>query len=296
MKTTISVFFFLIFCSNIIFGQENAIFNAMKEKQIIDTSSTLEISIADALNNNIVAFTPIKKKSSSELFLNNLSIGVSYGISEFRGDIKQDGFINTSNLNTAYNLRVGKEINNIFTCYAGFMSGALNGSKEKESYLDLDPAYPYDPYGNSDTLFAGEKFTADFIEFDLITSINLESVIKHYYSKYSDNNRFDIFYNIGFGILSFKSIKRNNESGTYIYGYGYQDVEGEPERAKGIFTRPTARVICYGYSASYLISPRIKCTLLFLGRLTDTDFLDSSLMSQQNDKFRNISLGLDYTF
>ena len=131
---------------------------------------------------------------------------------------------------------------------------------------------------------------------DFITSINLENVIKYYYSKYSDNNRFDIFYNIGFGILSFKSIKRNNESGTYIYGYGYQDVEGEPESAKGFFTRPTARVICYGYSASYLISPRIKCTLLFLGRLTDTDFLDSSLMSQQNDKFRNISLGLDYTF
>jgi len=219
-----------------------------------------------------------------------LSLGISYGISEFKGDIKQDGFINSNNTNISYNFRVTKKINPLISISSEILFGDLSGRKNTEN----QSATAYDPYGFYEGL--GEKFTSDFLEVDLITSINLESVIKHYYSKYSNNNRFDIFYNIGFGILSFKSIKRNNESGTYIYGYGYQDAEGEFGSAKDFFDRPKARVICYGYSASYLISARIKCTLLFLSRLTDTDFLDSSLMNQQNDKFRNISLGLDYIF
>jgi len=296
MKTTISLFFLLISCSNTILGQENSIYDAIKEKQIIDTSSTLDISTSDALNNNLVTFTPIKKKSISELFLNNLSLGVSYGISEFKGDIKQDGFINSKNTNTLYNFRLTKKINPIFSISSEILFGDLSGSKKTESYLisETQSTEAHDPYDFYEGL--GEKFTADFFEFDLITSINLESVIKHYYSKYSDNNRFDICYNIGLGITSFKSIKRNNESNTYIYGYGYQDIPGEFEKAKGFFERPKARVISYGYSVSYLINSRIKCKLLFLGKLTDTDFLDASLMNQQNDKFRHISLGLDYTF
>ena len=102
--------------------------------------------------------------------------------------------------------------------------------------------------------------------------------------------------NIPFEILSFKSMKRNNESQTYIYGYGYKDAEGDFETPKGLFERPTTRVICYGYTVSYLLSTSIKCSFAFLGRLADTDFLDSALMSQQNDKFRNISLGLEYIF
>ena len=296
MKTKISLFLLLISCSNTILGQENSIYDAIKEKQIIDTSSTLDISTSDALNNNLVTFTPIKKESISELFLNNLSLGVSYGISEFKGDIKQDGFSNPDNMNTAYNFRLTKKINNLISISSEFLFGVLNGSKKNESYLisETQSTEAYDPYDFYEGL--GEKFTADFFEFDLITSINLESVIKHYYSKYSDNNRFDICYNIGLGIISFKSIKRNNESDTYIYGYGYQDIPAEFEKTKGFFERPKARVISYGYSVGYLINSRIKCKLLFLGKLADTDFLDSSLMNQQNDKFRHISLGLDYTF
>ena len=222
---------------------------------------------------------------------NNLSLGISYGISEFKGDIKEGG-----NTNKLYNFQLSKQINKVFSISSEILFGDLSGSKKSESYLisETQSTEAYDPYDFYEE--AGEKFTADFFEFDLITSINLESVLKHYYSKYSDNNRFDFYYNIGLGIISFKSIKRNNESNTYIYGYGYKDLEGEYESAKGFFDRPKARVISYGYSVSYLINSRIKWKLLFLEKIADTDFLDSSLMNQQNDKFRNISLGLEYTF
>jgi len=295
MKKTTSLFFFLILCSNIIFGQEHSISDAIQKHQIIDTSYTPDLSISDALNNSLGLFSSIKKKSISlgiaESFFNNLSLGISYGISEFKGDIKEGG-----NTNKLYNFQLSKQINKVFSISSEILFGDLSGSKKSESYLisETQSTEAYDPYDFYEE--AGEKFTADFFEFDLITSINLESVLKHYYSKYSDNNRFDFYYNIGLGIISFKSIKRNNESNTYIYGYGYKDLEGEYESAKGFFDRPKARVISYGYSVSYLINSRIKWKLLFLEKIADTDFLDSSLMNQQNDKFRNISLGLEYTF
>ena len=293
MKKTTILFFFLIFCSNIILAQENSIHDTIKEKQIINTD---HLSISDALNNNLRIFTQIKKEFTSELLFNNLSLGVSYGISEFKGDIKEDGFINSNNTNSLYNFRLSKKINKFFSISSEILFGDLSGSKKNESYLISETQSPetYDPYDSYEEL--GEKFIADFFEFDLITSINLESVLEYYYPKYSDNNRFDICYNIGLGITSFKSIKRNNESNTYIYGYGYKDVPGEFESPKGFFDRPKARVISYGYSVSYLINTKVKCKFLFLGKLADTDFLDSSLMNQQNDKFRNISLGIDYIF
>ena len=291
------IFFVFLPCFvSVSFSQENSISDAIKKNKITFPVTNSESSIDTILNNNLAKIESKDQKSISDLFLNDLSIGVSYGISEFRGDIKQDGFINSDNTANLYNFWISKEINKFFSISSEILFGDLSGSKKSESYLisETQSTEAHDPYDFYEEL--GEKFTADFFEFDLITSINLESVLGYYYCEYSDNNRFDICYNIGFGILSFKSIKRNTESDTYIYGYGYHDVPGEFEKAKGFFDRPKARVISYGYSVSYLINSKVKCKLLFLGKLADTDFLDSSFMNQQNDKFRNISLGIDYIF
>ena len=283
-KKNILLVVVLVCCFGLLYAQDNAI---KQDKLRINSNAVkVENSISDSLNNNLA------------MFFDNFSVGLNYGISEFNGDIKEKGFINTSNLNTVYNLRAGKEINNIFTCYVGFMGGALNGSREKESYLDSEG--PYDPYGNSDSLWGGEKFASDFIELDLITSINIKNVFKYYRKSDADNpgflNRIDFFYNIGLGIMSFNSIKKNIASDTYIYAYGYNDIDGTFEDEKKLIERPLTRVLLYGYNISYLINKNIKCTLFFTSRLADSDFLDSSMMSQQNDKYRHIALGLDYIF
>ena len=268
----------LLCCFDLLYAQDKSSLNSNAVK--------VENSISDSLNNNLA------------MFFDNFSIGLNYGISEFNGDIKEKGFLNRSNLNHVFNLRVGKEINNIFTLYSGFMCGALSGSRKKESYLDSED--PYDPYGNSDSLWVGEKFTTDFIELDLITSINIKNALQYYYKSDADKlgflNRIEFFYNIGLGIMSFNSIKRNTESNTYIYAYGYHDLDGSFEDENKLMERPLSRVLIYGYNISYLINKNIKCTLFFTGRLADSDFLDSSMMSQQNDKYRHISLGLDYIF
>jgi len=271
-------------CFGLLYAQENTI---KQDKSRINSNVVkVEDSTTDSLNNNLA------------MFFDNFSVGLNYGISEFNGDIREKGFMNSSNLSTAYNLRVGKEINNIFTCYAGFMCGALNGSREKESY---DSEEPYDPYGKSDSLWVGEKFTADFIELDLITSINIKNVLQYYYKSDPDNpgflNRIDFFYNLGLGVMSFNSIKKSIESDTYIYGYGYHDNrDGDFKAKKTLMERPLTRVLIYGYNISYSINKNIKCSLFVTSRLADSDFLDSSMMSQQNDKYRHIALGLDYIF
>jgi len=291
------ILFVLLSCFlSVSFSQENAISNAIKKNKITFSDTKSESAVADLLNNNLDTIESKNQKHILELFLNNLSIGVSYGISEFQGDIKEDGFINTNNTNNLYNFRISKQINKVFSISSEILFGDLNGSKKSESYLISEDksVVVYDPYDLYEDL--GEEFSADFLEFDLITSINLESLIKYYYPEYSDKNQFDFYYNIGFGITSFKSIKRNSESGTYIYGYGYKDLEGEYESPKDFSDQPKAGVVCYGYSASYLANPTMKWKVIFLTRLVDTDFLDASLMSDNYDKFRNISLGLDYTF
>ena len=211
--------------------------------------------------------------------------------------------MNSANMGKLYNLSISKNINNFFSVSSEMLFGNLKGSKRNEAYLiSDDPPDPlYDPYDLNEGL--GEKFTADYLEIDLITSINLERVYEYYYSRYRryryyDNNNFDIYFNIGFGMASFESIKRNIDSDSYIYAYGYDDQETTQnitERKESLFERPRAGVFCYGYSVTFSTDPKVSWRLSLLERLVDTDFLDASFMNKNYDKFRSISLGLDYT-
>ena len=77
--------------------------------------------------------------------------------------------------------------------------GNLNGSHSNEDALisDAPSNIVYDPYDLNEGL--GEKFTANYLEVDLITSINLERVYEYYSPRYRyyNNNDFDIYCNIG---------------------------------------------------------------------------------------------------
>lgn len=292
------VFTILFSCYvGIVFSQEDAIYNAIKKKKHIEKDVAGENVLSDALNNNPVMIDSKEKNSLLNMFLADFSIAVSYGITEFKGDIKAEGFLNRDNLNTAYDIRLSRRINNIFSVTSGALFGSLNGSRQKETYVlsqtqSTDPYDPYSFYENN-----GEKFLSSFFELDLTVNVNIESLLQYYYVSYSDNNRISIFYNIGFGVLSFNSMKRNIDTETYIYGYGYHDIMPFGfEDKKSFLKQPLSRMWIYGYQINYSITNNLECKLLFEGRLSDTDFLDSSLMNQQNDKFRYISLGLDYIF
>ena len=233
-------------------------------------------------------------------FLNNLRVGVSYGISEFKGDVKEDSFMSSANIGKMYNFSISNNINKFFCISSEILFGNLNGSKSNESHLITDDTYDllYDPYDLNEGI--GEKFTADYLEIDLIASINLERVFEYHSPRYRYYNKkdFDFYFNIGFGMASFGSIKRNIDSDNYIYAYGYNDQETTQditERKESLSERPRAGVICYGFAVTYSTEPKVRWRLNLLERIVDTDFLDSSFMNDNYDKFRNISLGLDYT-
>lgn len=235
----------------------------------------------------------LDKESIVDFIKNDMSWRLSYGITEFQGDLKQEGFLNSNNTSTSYNLSISKKINEVFSISSEVLLGELKGFRDAQDYIVSEKVVGvYDPYKLYEGL--GEAFVADFFEIDLIATINLESIINRYYTNYLDQDRVNIFYNIGIGLLSFKSIKHNKQSETDIYGYGYEYIGGSFEDTQDIYNRPKSRVISYGYTISYLINPDIKLICSFMSRIADTDFLDASLMNQENDKFRNITIGIDY--
>ena len=67
--------------------------------------------------------------------------------------------------------------------------------------------------------------------------------------------------------MSFESMKRNIESESYIYAYGYDDqntIQDVSTRKEGLFDRPRARLLHYGYSLSYAVNSDIKVKLFLL--------------------------------
>jgi len=233
-------------------------------------------------------------------FLGNLMIGASYGFSEFKGDVKEDGFMNPANIGKLYNFSISKNINKLFSVSSEILFGNLKGSHSNEDALisDASSNLVFDPYDRYEGL--GEKFSTDYLEIDLITSINLERVYEYYSPKYRyyNNNNFDIYFNIGFGIASFESIKRNIGSDNYIYAYGYDDqetIQNITERKESLSERPRAGLVCYGLTFTFSKEPKVRWKLTFLERIVDTDLLDASFINDNYDKFRNISLGLDFS-
>ena len=286
------VFFFFGF---FVYSQENAISKAVKNQQVLDTINENTVS------ENINANTALKLKGNEDSnqkrsILSNWGLGFGFGINEFRGDIKQEGFLKEVNLNYTFNIYLKRKVNDLFSISSEVFFGKLNGEKYNDSYLisNTQATEVYDPYELYEE--SGELFMAEFFEIDIIAIINLESALKHYYKSYLDNNHFDVCYNIGFGFSSFNSIKRNIYSGNYIYGYGFNDLVQDYETPKGFFERPKTRILSYGYTITYNATENINISFALLGKLTDTDLLDSSIMYQQNDKVRDILLRLEYVF
>jgi hypothetical protein len=235
-----------------------------------------------------------ENKSLEGRVMSGWKINVYYGINEFRGDIRTKKLLQSSNMGSIYNFRIGKSINEMFIIYSTLGIGNLKGMLEKDDYLisQTQSTLVYDPYSNYEG--KGEQFEAVLYEGELTVSFNLEKLIKKIHPNYMEKKRLDLSYNLGLGVLSFSSMKRNIESNNYIYAFGHNDTESKFEEELPFFKKPKARYLSFGYSLSYLVTERINISFLWIGKLADTDFLDASMMNQQNDRYRSILLGLEY--
>ena len=258
--------------------------------QYLNSTLTAEPAILDAeikfINNIIKGLLPFSK---------GWAIGLNYGLTQFRGDIKESGFLESSSFSNSYSLEIEKQINPLLRISTEVVIGNLGGLRYNNSYnisktlMQID-----DPYENYEEI--GERFENNFVEYDLKFCVDVESLIKKHYPRYKDKKKISIFYNFGIGINLFKSVKQNLDTDTYIYAYGYDDVNGNFLEMNN--RRVRNRVLQYGASIRYSVMKNmdIKCSSIM--RLSNSDYLDSSSMNSQpqNDRFRIISFGITYDF
>ena len=258
--------------------------------QYLNSTLTAEPAILDTeikfINNIIKGLLPFSK---------GWAIGLNYGLTQFRGDIKESGFLESSSFSNSYSLEIEKQINPLLRISTEVVIGNLGGLRYNNSYtisktlMQID-----DPYENYEKI--GERFENNFVEYDLKFCVDVESLIKKHYPRYKDKKKISIFYNFGIGINLFKSVKQNLDTDTYIYAYGYDDVNGNFLEMNN--RRVRNRVLQYGASIRYSVMKNmdIKCSSIM--RLSNSDYLDSSSMNSQpqNDRFRIISFGITYDF
>ena len=280
----------LLFIS--VFSQDNAIFNAIQDD--------IEIELTQD--------SVIVSKQEKNFFVSDWIISFKYGVVKFHGDLTQyhlfptyQSSVNFHELRSAYSYNILKEINSFFSFEFTFLKGQLAGirrdkrSEDAVYFNNLDD--PYSLYEGQ-----GEKFESNFIEADIISRINLNTVLS-YFSDYNIPDRLKIESSIGLGYNVFNTLRTNLFSNNFIYSYGYQEWDGQTGgQTKGSLSfvggdnKVSETVLVYGLSASYLINKDFDIDLTYEFRQGITDKWDASIMQSEkrNDAFSFISFGIRY--
>jgi len=265
-------------------------------------------AISDEINkiadtNQVAVHTLEKGFTRNDSLLRGWSISCNFGITQFRGDI-QEGDNKLSSNSTIFNLNLHKKIDQGTSLMVSLSKGSLNGKRYDNSYKSsqtIEEIYnPYDGYAGF-----GEQFESDFIIGSFICKLDVEQLIMKHNAKYVENKSFSLFYNMGIGIIMFRSLKTNIGSNSYIYGYGYEDPEEATLMGDYYFWETPDQsdqakegIIIYGPTITYHLNDRAKIDFSSLiTSLTQSDFLDASEMSSQpqKDRFRTVSIGLRYS-
>ena len=268
-------------------AQENAIANALnRESEIIDFKDYSILS-----NDNINSLWK------------GWIIGVNYGVVKFNGDLTEyDHYpayqesVDFHEIRTGFSVSLVKIMNSIYCIETSFIKGKMAGLRR--DYNTEDNIYfsnlfdPYDLYEGQ-----GEKFESDFYEIDLISKININTILS-YVSNYRILNNLKFEGNIGLGYNIFNTIRTNLFSDEYIYSYGYEEYDGQAggEIKESLTNQASESVFLYGASVSYLINSNFDIDLTYNIRKGFNDKWDASLIQSEkgNDAFSFLSLGIRY--
>jgi hypothetical protein len=226
--------------------------------------------------------------------LDDWRVGIDFGITQFKGDIKQSSMLSKSEINTIGLFSLEKRINSIINVYGQLGKGKLNGSRRHDTYVisetTNDLNNPWDKYEEN-----GVKFSSDIYEIAVVSKIDLEELYIYFRPFFHKRKNIHFYYNLGYGEILYTSMKRNMESGTYIYAYGYDDLNGNYESYKKLVK---SKLFIYGFSVEYNINKNINLELSSVSRLSFTDHLDATEIKRgvftSNDSYRVISFGIKY--
>jgi len=190
-----------------------------------------------------------------------IGVGVDMGVTQFFGDIDEGpapGGILKNNL--ALRVSASKSFASLFLLGGQIMTGKVSGEKKRSS------SHSY--------------FNASFIEYSFFTEFNLFGIFTK-----SVNRKFNIYANVGLGLIDFKTKLYDgvNDSIVKTWGYGGQ-------------ASTTESVIPFGLRADYHINDQIVVNGLISTRKINTDKLDGVSGNNNTDYFGYYSLGIIYKF
>ena len=257
----------LTFSCNLVFAQEKAVYNAVKNSNVNDT----EI------------------RSTANSLWSGYSIGINYGITQFDGDIRQYDYTSSfKESRSAYSFSLEKKINDKISISIENVSGEFAGLRK--SYVGYEIFDPYSLTLGSEIPGYGDKFVTSFNETDVLLNYNLNSSISKLIKKEISEN-LSIIVKIGFGYNVFRSLRTNLYTDDYIYSYGYDDLtKNESKEAV------SESVIVYGAKIKYEIQDGLSLLVDWTVRNSMSDKWDSSIMDggHGNDRFSLFSFGLAY--
>ena len=256
-----------------------------------------ESNVADAINKQIQMMGHVKSDKESlarsqffSPFYEGWSIKSGGGLTNYRSSFTE------SNYGGSFDFSVNKVLNKYITTSSYVNIVTLKGTRDLQNALNSDVPYPSFPYEGN-----GDYFNARMTEVSLVFSGDLpERLLSVIMLSFGDNfvlpKRLNIYYNIGVGVCNFHSIRYNSISNSYIYAYGYKDLQGDFETRKSFWDLPKSTTLIYGTSIDYELTKASKIYLSSFMHYAYAPYVDSDKGLGGGDRFRNISLGYIYSF
>ncbi len=297
------ILLFLFIISNYsLMGQQINAIPANVNNNLSDTifkfKNQLPIKIALAKLDDNLSDTKIEYK---------WNVGVSTGLNEIRGFLNSYVIFDSKNLDPGFNIRLSRQFFKKHLLTINFNKVNLNYTFfNTSSNKKLNVYDPYKFYENN-----GYSISAEIFEINLKSSVNLESAINFDINNLLNNfitnstlKNIDLYFDLGWGLSKFASIYRNLNTNTYIYAFGYKDLEGDFEGNKDLccddnndnFSWPTAGVISIGKTLKYELIKNIYFNFVWEEKIIHTDMLNGIDSNSKSDRYRSLYFGLDYLF
>ena len=219
--------------------------------------------------------------SKSFGILDSWTLKFGIGLTNYNSSLK------ASNYGSSYEFAIVKKIHshihissNLYLINVKSTRDFINAVNSSEPYPEI---HPYE--GN------GDYFNAKMTEISLVASVSVPEVILSLGESFMFPKKIDVSLNVGVGICNFHSMRYNSISNSYIYAYGYNDMEGDFYKRKSFLDLPKARVLIYGVNIDYKLNKDSRIHFSYVIHNTSSPYIDSDNFLLQGDNIRNISLG-----
>ena len=199
-----------------------------------------------------------KNKNSS----NAIGIGFDAGITTFSGDIDEGSAQGDIFNNMAYRVSLHKNLSKWFFLEGQVLFGNLSGEKKRGSGESLNYQY----------------FKTEFIEYSLNADINIVPILSK-----NPNPKFNICFNIGAGIFTYKAKLYDGNDDSVLDSYGYDGEKSSPEF-----------VIPVGIKLGYNISKHFYLLAQTSSRMVNSDLIDAKEGNNNSDFYNYTSVGFVY--